>query len=308
MQTKNELLQQLATVEHFAKATKLQRLLKNPFKYIHAIVFRDFWYKQTKKSKAVFCKTFWGTPMHLELPAGTEIYLTTGKAHAVEIKLAKFLIQQLQAGDVFVDVGAHYGYFSLLASYLVGKTGQVFAFEAAPQTFKTLQKNKSAFQQLQVYNQAISNENSSMVFYQFPNLFSEYNTFNVEQFQQENWFKNNPPKAVNISALSLHHVLTEKKVHPKLIKIDVEGAELKVIEGAVSYLKNNNPQLIMEYLSTARGNETYKKAEALLGSLHYYPHLIDGCGQLKPLENVVAYLNTQGLETENIVFKKRMSS
>lgn len=306
--TKNDLLQQLASVEDFAKATKLQRLLKNPLKYIYAILFRDLWYKPTKKSKTIVSNAFFGTPIHVELPAGTEIYLSGGKTHPVEVKLAKFLIQQLQPGDVFVDVGAHYGYFSLLASCLVGKTGQVFAFEASPQTFKTLQKNKVTFQQLHVYNQAISNKNSSIVFYQFPNLFSEYNTFNVKQFMKETWFKDNPPLAINIPALSLSSVLTKKQIHPKLIKIDVEGAEFKVIEGAITYLKNNTPQIIMEYLSTSRGNETYKKAEALLSNLHYYPHLIDGQGQLKPLENVANYLDAQGLETENIVFKKQKPS
>lgn len=305
MQTKTELLQHLASVEHFAKATKLQRILKDPLKYIYAIVFRDLWYKQTKKSKAILSRTFFGIPMHIDLPAGTEIYLSGGKAHVVEIKLARFLIHQLLPGHVFVDVGAHYGYFSLLASYLVGKTGKVLAFEAAPETFNTLQKNKHSFQQLKVHNQAISNTKAELVFYQFPNLYSEYNTFDVDQFKQEAWFKNNPPQAINISAQSLHHVLSEKQLHPQLIKIDVEGAEFEVIEGAVPYLQAYTPLVIMEYLSTARGNKSYKKAETLLQKLHYYPNQININGQLNPIKDVAAYLDATGLETENIVFKKK---
>jgi len=139
--TKTELLKKLSKVEHFSKAGKIQRFFKHPFKYVYALVFRDIIYPTTQKSKSVISDTFFGVPMHLQLPVGTEIYLGKGKAHPAETKLARFLIQQLKPGDIFIDVGAHYGYFSLLASQLVGTTGKVFAFEAAPETYKCLQKN-----------------------------------------------------------------------------------------------------------------------------------------------------------------------
>ena len=47
----------------------------------------------------------------------------------------------LQRGDVFVDVGANIGYFSVLAACLVGEGGQVFAFEPDPDNFRLLRDN-----------------------------------------------------------------------------------------------------------------------------------------------------------------------
>jgi len=47
----------------------------------------------------------------------------------------------LQPGDLFIDVGAHIGYFSVLAASLVGKTGQVFSFEPIAENRKYLEHN-----------------------------------------------------------------------------------------------------------------------------------------------------------------------
>jgi hypothetical protein len=47
----------------------------------------------------------------------------------------------LASGDVCVDVGAHIGYFSLLASRLVGPHGHVYALEPAPATYAALRSN-----------------------------------------------------------------------------------------------------------------------------------------------------------------------
>ena len=47
----------------------------------------------------------------------------------------------LKPGDTFVDVGANIGYFTLLASRLVGATGKVIGIEANPRTFKLLEAN-----------------------------------------------------------------------------------------------------------------------------------------------------------------------
>ena len=53
----------------------------------------------------------------------------------------KLVSKYLKKGDVFVDVGAHIGYFTLLASKIVGPVGRVYAFEPNTNNFKLLQKN-----------------------------------------------------------------------------------------------------------------------------------------------------------------------
>ena len=51
------------------------------------------------------------------------------------------ILRLLRQGDVFVDIGANIGYFTLLASDAVGNAGKVFAFEPDPKNFRLLQKN-----------------------------------------------------------------------------------------------------------------------------------------------------------------------
>ena len=51
------------------------------------------------------------------------------------------LLSMLQPGDVFVDVGANIGYFSVLAAVVVGEGGAVFAFEPDPDNFRLLRDN-----------------------------------------------------------------------------------------------------------------------------------------------------------------------
>ena len=135
------LLENLSRVTKLATASKWTRLLAHPLKYAHAILHRKLIYATNKKSKEVKTSTFFGKEMTLLLPASTDIYLTGGKSHSSEIRLAKFLINNLVAEDCFIDVGAHYGYFTLLAATLVKDKGQVLAFEASKNTFAILHKN-----------------------------------------------------------------------------------------------------------------------------------------------------------------------
>src|SRR6185436_20517401 len=57
-------------------------------------------------------------------------HFTKGRPYEPEV--FEFLVRALRAGDTFVDVGAHVGYFSLLAASLVGHGGHVFSFEPNP--------------------------------------------------------------------------------------------------------------------------------------------------------------------------------
>ena len=58
-----------------------------------------------------------------------------------EADVSGFIRRRLAAGMTFVDVGAHVGYFSVLASRIVGETGQVFAVEVEPRNLELLRAN-----------------------------------------------------------------------------------------------------------------------------------------------------------------------
>jgi len=299
------LLDKLSRVAQLATASKLTRLLAHPLKYAHAILHRKLIYANNKKSKEVTAPTFFGKEMSLLLPASTDIYLTGGKSHNSEIRLAKFLINNLTAGDSFLDVGAHYGYFTLLAATLVSKSGQVVAFEASKNTFAILSKNTQHTENISVINKAVSNEVGSITFYEFPNLYSEYNSIDIQQFKNTDWFDKEPPVKNTIATVPLSSFLAAEKVVPKVIKIDVEGAEFKVISGLQTYLSEQSPLIAMEYVSSERKNEAHQKAAALLAGFEYESYTIDETGALVLCVNVDAHLVQEQLESDNIVFKKK---
>ena len=303
----DSMINNVKKVEQIASASKMGRLLKNPLKYIHAILFRELVYKNTKREKHVMATTFFGVDMHLLLPSSTDIYLTGGKSHDSETRLAKFLIHELQTGDTFVDVGAHYGYFSLLAAKLVGDTGTVYSFEASPTTYSILNKNATLTSTVQAYNLAVSDSDTELTFYEFPNLYSEYNTSEVEQFEQEEWFQKHKPRKIRISTTILDQFLSEEKTSPSIIKIDVEGAEHRVIAGLRNHINDNAPAIVMEYLSAERGNVQHKQAEQALRAVGYHVYAINPNGKLTKLDSVESYLTKNRLDSDNIVFRKRDS-
>jgi len=107
---------QFEKVENLAKGSKLRRLLQNPSKYIFAIFARKVIYPLFKRGIKQKTKLFFGKKITVTLPAGSDIYLTGGKAHDSEIRLTKFILKNLAQDDVFIDVGAHFGFFTRLAS------------------------------------------------------------------------------------------------------------------------------------------------------------------------------------------------
>ena len=302
---KQDLLNNINKVEQMASASKLKRMFAQPFSYANAILYRELIYKRSKKEKEVKAKTFFGFEMSLLLPSSTDIYLTSGKSHESEIRLAKFLIKHLHAGEVFVDVGAHYGYFSLLASKLIGDLGSVYAFEASPTTFALLRKNAKGKSNINVFNQAVSDEKSVLTFYEFPNLYSEYNSLDVDQFAQESWFKKSKPRKVEVDGIPLGQYLSENGLVPKIIKIDVEGAEYKVIKGLKDFLVSASGVIVMEFLSEIRGNRAHLKAKELLESLNYEARVINNDGELSSVKSIQEHLDQKVLDSDNVVFVKR---
>ncbi len=305
---KIELIQQLDKVEKIASVSRFKRMLMHPFKYFNSIIFREVIYKRKKVSKKVLSKTFFDTNMHLLLPSSTDIYLTGGKSHDSEIRLAKFLINNLKNDDSFVDVGAHYGYFTLLGSKLVGNNGKVYSFEASPTTYRILNENTHQKSNINAFNLAVSDEVSTLKFHEFPNLYSEYNTLDINQFKNKTWFSEYKPKEIIIKSITLDNFLHNKKVCPKIFKIDVEGAENKVINGLRDYLTENSPFIAMEYLSEERGNEEHQKAESKLNSLGYFSFVIDKSGNLRKIDFISKYLQENNLESDNIVFSKKVNA
>ena len=242
--------------------------------------------------------------MKLALPAGADIYLTGGKTHDSEIRLARFIVGHLSSGDCFVDVGSHFGYFTLLASKLVGATGQVVALEPSPRSFSILKQNVADAANVIALHVAASDSDEPLTFYEFPDLYSEYSGLDVKQFESQPWFQKFKPQRVQIECTTLDQVIGTHQISPAIIKIDVEGAELRVVKGAERFLSTATCIIAMEYLNSSRGNMQHRKAKELLDGFGYKPHVIDSDGTLSFHDGIDNYLDQVELESDNIIFVK----
>src|SRR5690606_3346806 len=94
--TLNSQYRQLQKVEKLAKGGKITRLLHNPARYCYAMWLSKLLYPRTRKGSLKRALLFFGGEMQVLLPAATDIYLTGGKTHSSEIRLAKFMIANLK--------------------------------------------------------------------------------------------------------------------------------------------------------------------------------------------------------------------
>ena len=297
-----DLLRKMEKIEGLARASKFKRLLNNPINYLNGTLFNKFIYPINKKGRFVTAQTFFGVNMNLILPSGMDIYLCGGKTHDSEIRLTKFLIKNLKEKDVFVDVGTHFGFYSLLASQLVGDDGKVIGVEASAAIFEVYLKNISPKKNIYSNHIAATDKKGSLTFYEFPISHSEYNTFKPEQFDSTDWINKNPPNKIKVAGKKLDSLLIEKNIHPKIIKIDVEGAENNVILGLEKTLADGQPTISMEYLVEDRQNTSHKAAAKQLIDWKYLPHIITADGTLTRISDIDGALEERGLDSDNLIF------
>jgi len=120
----------------FYSQIKKKKVIKYPREYLKHGIFSLLKYPVLIKGRV-----FWGEKFFTHLPEGRSISLfhTLG---GCEIRLTKFFIKNFREDSVFFDVGANYGFYSLLAKQFIDQ-GEIHAFEPSPNTFQILQKNLS---------------------------------------------------------------------------------------------------------------------------------------------------------------------
>lgn len=298
------LIQQLTVTEKLASTGRWKRMMNDPYKYLTAILHRRMVYPITKQHIQRKAKLFFEKDMTVALPSSSDIYLTGGKSDDSEIRLARYMILNLQAGDHFLDVGAHFGYYTLLGLELVGREGSVFAYEPS-ESFDLLKKNTQGLGNVVARKQAISENPGVVTIYEFSNLYSEFNTIDISQFANEPWLQGAAPRAVQVASDTIDAVVGERNFMPTFIKIDVEGAEDKVIAGGMNFFEKHSPVIAMEFLADQKINFAHRKADSLLRQCNYKPYSIEGSGKLTAIIDVGEYLRNSGLRSDNIIYQKQ---
>jgi FkbM family methyltransferase len=291
-------------VEKIAKASKARRMLYSPAKYLYAILYRKILSHLLNLSVVKKVETFFDRSMLIQFPAGTDIYLAGGKTDDAELRLTRFLFSELSPGDQFIDIGAHFGYYSLLASVCT-EGGKVIAIEPSQKNYTLLQLNTKEYPNITAMHMAIAGSEGITGFYEFPHIYSEYSSVYPEQFQKQKWFRRIRVQKTEVPCSTLDNLLHQATDRRTFIKIDAEGSEYDILKGATNFLvKNNSAIIIMEYLAASRGNTNHQQALGLLTTHGYTCFRIDQNGIPVECGDVDSYLTEKNTESDNLVFKK----
>lgn len=260
------------------------RLRRHPlFAVANSFVGRFF--NQLLRGKVIMRverETFFDEQMRISVPPYQEIFMTGAyAAHDPEVRLTKFFIRNLMAGDIFFDLGAHYGYYSLLAHRCIRPTGKVFAFEPSPLVLPYLKENAVGKSNFEVVAKAVNDRDGSAEFYESDMQFSVISTLNPTNLQNiphEGEIK----RKIMVEAVALDTFCAVNKITPDFIKIDVEGSEEQALRGATQLLRRSSPVVALEIvLDTVSPN--YKNAVAILRDIGFVMFEIVADGTIQPL-------------------------
>jgi FkbM family methyltransferase len=187
----------------------------------------------------VVVRTGVGTSAWMYLDARYEMGYRTGM---YESAVQKVLVEHLRSGDIFYEVGAHIGFFSLLAAGLVDGSGEVVAFEADPLNVGLIQEHfrRNSLAHARVVPMAVWSKAGTVSFTRGSEL-SSLNAGGV--LESSPWGFNTD--VIEVEAIALDDYVQRHRP-PSLVKIDVEGAELHVLNGAKELISFYKPLVLCE--------------------------------------------------------------
>lgn len=150
-----------------------------------------------------------------------------------EYKKRVLFENEVSKNDIVYDIGAHVGFYTLLASELVGVNGFVVAFEPFPQNFSHLKNHVEINNctNVMINEAAVSNSVGVSMFKEGTGTYTGRLTHNGEI----------PVKTFSLDEFVRKH----PHLMPNCLKIDVEGAEFSVLKGASNLIKKSKPKIFL---------------------------------------------------------------
>lgn len=185
-----------------------------------------------------------------------------------------FIFSRLHTSDVFVDVGANVGAYTLQAAKMVGLHGRVIAFEPTSHTCSRLIKNieLNQFSNIKVIEAAAGDSVGETEFIICESDNSNYMSGSLIS-------QRNEVQRVRVKVDTIDAVLErEGTLRLDWLKIDAEGAEEKVLQGAKQSIRKFWPSILVEISGGCNGD-----AARFLVELGYSLHILTESGKLSAL-------------------------
>jgi FkbM family methyltransferase len=192
--------------------------------------------KTSNVLKLSYVENVHGHKMYLD--EADSLKLSWGGSH--EPFETQFFEENIKPGDVVVDIGANIGYYTLYFAKKVSSQGHIYAFEPDPVNFELLEKNIeiNGYKNITAVNKALSNKNEKLKLYICEENRGDHRTYDSQQGRE----------FVEINATHLDDYFADIDNHIDLIKMDIQGAEYKAIQGMEEILrKNQGVKLVIEF-------------------------------------------------------------
>jgi FkbM family methyltransferase len=157
----------------------------------------------------------------------------------------RWINEYLKPGGVFFDVGAHQGWLSIAAAWRTGRKGKVVAFEPSPALVEVLRfhKRMNRLNQMEIVTKAVTRANATVTPFLLEGdgdsvMNSLVEIENVKGGQRGS-------TTIGVEAITLDSFSEQTGFIPTMIKIDTEGSEIWVCQGARNLLAKARPALIV---------------------------------------------------------------
>lgn len=185
----------------------------------------------------------------------------------------------LDRGDTFLDIGANVGWVTQAASYLVGEAGRVLSFEPSPSTVNYLRHRISALglRNVTVNECGLGDAPGSAVLHEF-----DENYGGASSLRPGAWPGHEQARETVVPIRVLDDCVVEQRAESvRLLKMDVQGAEVEVLYGARRLLSSENPPVMVIEIERDAQMAFGRPPEALLESIRaarYEMFSWRGCG------------------------------
>lgn len=147
------------------------------------------------------------------------------------------LINRIQKPEYTVlDIGANYGFISLALQSNIEKDLKIIAFEPHPEICEVFKKSidENRIANIQIENVAVGNEAKEVVL----NLYDQ--TSNILETGHQSL------KTISVQQISMDDYISSNQLVPDFIKIDVDGFELKILQGLKETILKHKPNMVVE--------------------------------------------------------------
>jgi len=205
----------------------------------------------------------------------------------------------LKEGMTVLDIGAHHGFYTILASKKVGSSGRVIAFEPSPRERQRLllhlKLNRCTNVKVEPF--ALAGQNGEAMLFVVDGRDTGCNSLRPPAVSE-------PTRTIPISTKTLDGYLENQGLnHVDFVKLDVEGAELEVLKGARHLLSRNSRPIIMVEVSDVRTEPWGYSAAAIfdfLSEQNYYWFSFAPEGELQPFIRREGYYNFVAVPDEKL--------